>query len=140
MEQDEQKVSKYSSGVNINMRLDQLWKDSHNHSRLYNFKLWNLDLDCIWAELARDLKKDTNKNGKTFMQIEEEFDQFEEDMKKAGGIMDSKPLGFIDLTAEQKESRDKHYKTLRKKQIFLARLENELGKGTSYEDDDDDDM
>jgi len=140
MEENEQKVSKYSSGVNINMRLDQLWKDSHNHSRLHNFKLWDLDLDCVWAELARDLKPGKNKNGKTFAEIEAEFNQFEEQLKGIGQINDFGGTGFKSASKDDLLKRDKHYKILRNKQIFLARLENDLGKGTSFDEDDEDDM
>ena len=43
-------------------------------------------------------------------------------------------------TKQEREARDEHYKILRDKQIFLARLENKLGKGTSYKDDDEDEV
>ena len=61
MEENEHQTSKYSTGVNINIRIDQLWKDTHAHSRSGNYNAWNVDLDCIWSELARDLK---DKKGK----------------------------------------------------------------------------
>jgi hypothetical protein len=140
MEENEQKTSKYSSGININLRLDQLWKDTHNHCRENNFKLWNLDLDCIWAELARDLKQDKNKNGKTYAEINKDFNGFEEKIVQIGGINDSGAKGFKGVSQDDIKKRNEHYKILRDKQIFLARLENSLGKGTSFDDDDEDDM
>lgn len=140
MEEQDYKQSKYSTGVNINLRIDQLWKDTHTHSRLGNYYTWNLDLDCIWSELARDLKEKATDKIKAFETIEKEFLKFDEDLIKLGGIMDNSPSGFKKVTKEEKENRGKQYSILRKKQIFLARLENNLGKGTTYEDDDDDDM
>ena len=49
---DDNKTSKLNSGGLINLRLDELWKDAHKHSRLGLYSLWNADLDCIWSELA----------------------------------------------------------------------------------------
>jgi hypothetical protein len=139
-EQNEQQLSKYSSGVNINLRLDQLWKDSHLHSRSGKFYLWNLDLDCVWSELARDLKEKDTDQEKQFKEIEKKFKTFDESLKKTGNIKDKKPEGFEEPTKTETDNRNKQYEILRSKQIFLARLENKLGKGTTYEDDDDDDM
>ena len=142
MEDNEIRLSKYSSGVNINLRIDQLWKDSHYHSRNGNYTKWNLDLDCIWSELARDLKeKGDNKNEiLPYKKIKEIFDNFDEKIKEKGTIKDSEPQGFKKTSKEERKARDEHYKILRNKQIFLARLENKLGKGTSYKDDDEDEV
>jgi len=142
MEDNEIKLSKYSSGVNINLRIDQLWKDSHLHSRNGNYNKWNLDLDCIWSELARDLKEEGNKKEKidTYENIKEDFDSFDEQIINTGRIKDNEPLGFKKITITDMSQRDKHYKILREKQIFLARLENKLGKGTSYKDMDEDSL
>lgn len=140
MEENEEKISKYSTGVNINLRLDQLWKDTHNHSRSNNFKLWNLDLDCIWAELARDLGKKKNKDDESFEDIEKNFKKFDDEIKRIGPITDILQKGFKGMSKDDIEKRDKHYSVLRNKQIFLARLENKLGKGTSWETDDEDDL
>jgi hypothetical protein len=139
-EQNEQERSKYSSGININLRLDQLWKDTHTHSRAGKFYLWNLDLDCIWSELARDLKAKENDSDKNFDNINKNFKKYDEKLKETGNIKDSKPEGFEEPTKEQLDNRNKQYEILREKQIFLARLENKLGKGTTWEDEDEDDM
>ena len=142
MEDNEVQTSKYSTGVNINIRIDQLWKDTHLHSRNSMYNAWNLDLDCIWSELSRDFKEngDKDKEIKPFKDLEEEFDKFEEDIIKHGQINDKKPVGFKKSTPEEIKSRSKHYKILRKKQLFLARLENKLGKGTTFDDNDEDDI
>lgn len=142
MEDNEIQTSKYSSGVNINLRIDQLWKDTHLHSRNSMYNAWNLDLDCIWSELSRDFKeKEDKENGiKSFDELKKEFDKFEGDILKHGQIDDKKPVGFRQSTPDQIKARSEHYKILRNKQLFLARLENKLGKGTTYDDDDDDDI
>lgn len=142
MEDNEPQVSKYSSGVNINLRIDQLWKDSHYHSRGGHYSKWNLDLDCIWSELSRDLKEkeDTTREIKSFKDIKDEFDKFDKDILEKGIINDKKPEGFRDQTPDEITARNEHYKILREKQLFLARLENRLGKGTTWGSDDDDDI
>ena len=142
MEDNETQVSKYSTGVSINIRIDQLWKDTHLHSRIGLYSAWNLDLDCIWSELSRDFseKGDKEKDIPSFKDLKEQFNKFESRIKEKGSIMDKKPSGFKDLTKNQIESRDEHYKILREKQLFLARLENKLGKGTSWDNNDEDDI
>lgn len=142
MEDNEPQVSKYSSGVNINLRLDQLWKDTHLHSRNSRYNSWNLDLDCIWSELARDLKDDGDKknNIKSYKEIKKEFDSYDTRIISKGKINDKKPEGFREQTKDEIEIRDKHYKILREKQLFLARLENNLGKGTTYDNNDEDEI
>ena len=142
MEDNELQLSKYSTGVNINLRIDQLWKDTHLHSRHGLYNAWNLDLDCIWSELSRDFEEneDKKKKIKCFKDLKEDFDEFDDRISKQGQIMDKRPAGFKELTKDQNEARSKHYKILREKQLFLARLENKLGKGTTYGDDSEDDI
>ena len=139
MDEYEQQTSKYSTGVSINIRVDHLWIDTHTHSRSGNYNAWNVDLDCIWSELSRDLKdKKGEKN--VYETKQKEFDKFDEEILKEGVIIDTKPSGFIKITDKQKVSRSKHYKILRRKQLFLTRLENTLGKGTTFDRNDDDDV
>lgn len=139
MPEDEDKVQRYSSGLNIVIRLDSLWKDTHLHSRAGQYAKWNADLDRIWLELARDLNEGTNDKEKSeFQKRQEELDKFDNDLGKLMPFDDSGEKGFTAPTAEMLSRRNKQYKVLMSKQLFLARLENELGKGTTYEDEDDD--
>lgn len=133
MEEGDTKVSKFSSGLNIIMRLDELWKDTHRNSRAGKYNKWNGDLDRIWLELARDLKDKYENNEKIFK-------EFEEELKKLGNISDKKPEGFKEPTKDQIKNRDEFYLLMMRKQLFLARLENELGKGTTLQEGDDDDF
>lgn len=139
MPEDEDKVQRYSSGLNIVIRLDSLWKDTHLHSRAGQYAKWNSDLDRIWLELARDLNEGTNDKEKSeFQKRQEQLDRFENELGKLMPFDDSGEKGFTAPTAEMLSRRNKQYKVLMNKQLFLARLENELGKGTTYEDEDDD--
>lgn len=150
MEQTEKKISRFSSGLNILMRLDSLWKDTHKHSRGGQFQHWNDDLDRIWLELARDLKQDEyydiNKDGevekekgKVFKEgYKTQFEAFDKKLKDLMPFEDSGSIGFIPPDKSIKKKRSEQYQVLMEKQLFLARLENELGKGTTYEDEDDD--
>jgi len=136
MEEREEQTSKFSSGLNIVMRLDELWKDSHTHARNGLYSKWNLDLDRIWLELSRDYKEEDEG----WTEKEKKFNEFDTEIKKQKGFHDKKPEGFKKIEQEIVDKRDEVYKILMKKQLFLARLENELGKGTTFEDGDDDDF
>lgn len=132
-EEVSQKVSKFSSGINIILRLDSLWRDTHSYSRNGKYILWNLTLDRIWLELCRDLE------GDEFEKQEKKFKEFEEKLQEQMPISDNEPEGFKKHTTEDIKKRNKVYNILIKKQIFLARLENELGKGTTFDDGDEED-
>ena len=121
--------SKYSSGINIILRLHQLWIDTHKHSRTDRFYDWNNDLDCIWRELARDLSKDGYDKWK------ERIDKVNNQLKSLGRFIDEAPAGFEEPPKELLEKREKQYDLLKEKQLLLARLENELGKGTTEEEE-----
>lgn len=166
-ERDENKISKFSSGLNIIMRLDILWKNCQEFKRHGKYLKWNDELDTVWLELARDLspKKyyDLNEEGtvlkkEDFLKDEEgkkvfDKDSYEKKVKTRGyesqflefdkkinlllPFIDN-PIGFKKIEKEDLIKRDKQYKILMEKQIFLARLENELDKGTTYEEEDDD--
>jgi hypothetical protein len=128
---EEIKLSKHSGSVSQIIRLDSLWKDVNNHARLGLYSKWNSDLDRVWCELARDVKEDT------YTEKKKDYDKFDEDLAKTKGFLDKGKEGFQEPTEEEKESRNKQYKILMEKELFLRRLENELGKGTKWEDDDD---
>lgn len=136
MEEGEQtvKTSKYNSGIAQIYRLDSLWRSTHLHSRSGKFNLWNLDLDRLWCELAKDLSDEEYGNYK------KKFDYFDSELLKTGAFIDTPPSGWADFTPEQVEKRNKQYKVLTDKDLFLRRLENHLGKGTAWDDGDEDDF
>ncbi len=150
MMEDERKVSKFSSGINILQRVDQLWKNCHEYKRGGLYYKWNEELDSVWLELARDLeakeyydlndKKEIVKKGEKVKEegYKSQFDEFEKKLKEYLPFVDMGGVGFEQPSKEQIQHRGKQYEILMEKQLFLARLENELGKGTSWDDEDDD--
>lgn len=167
-EDDEKKISKFSSGINILQRVDNLWKNCHAFKRDGFYYKWNEELDSVWLELARDLKPEEyydlgekNKilrkedyfkedNGKLIFDSEKynkevkkigylsQFEAFEQKLSPLMPFTDSGSVGFQQPTGIDMQKRNKQYKILMDKQLFLARLENEIGKGTSWEEEDDD--
>jgi hypothetical protein len=143
MENEDKKVSKFSSGLNIIMRIDILWKNCQEFKRKGRYADWNDELDTIWLELARDIKPEDYKDkldelGKVISQgYESKFKQFDKDIKQYLPFNDSL-IGFDKPDKDVYIRRNEQYKILMEKQLFLSRCENELNKGTTYEDEDDD--
>jgi len=116
----ETRVSKFNSSIAILQRIDQLWKDAHNHSRSGQLMKWNWDLDRVWCELAAD--------------AENSVEDFEEHNKKIKVFLEN-------VTKNKSPTRyNELYTLLLKKEIFLRTLQNKQGKGTVYEDSLDDYM
>jgi len=142
MESGENKVSKFSSGLNIIMRLDELWKNCAKFKRNGQYSKWNDELDTIWLELARDLKESEFYDQKDDLEeiiigYKTRFKEFDKKLKKFLPFKDYFK-GFKKPTKEDLENRENQYEILMEKQLFLARLENHLNKGTTYEEEDDD--
>lgn len=140
-EGQEFRVSKYNSGVAIIIRLDGLWKDTHRHSRAGQYYKWNGDLDRIWCELSRDLpndeyddKKDEHGNVKQ-EGYKSQFDKFDAKILECGEIKDNIFDSFDNPKPQDVENRKKQYKVLMDKELFLRRLENHIGKGTAWDED-----
>jgi len=143
IEENEERISKFSSGINILKRLDSLWKKTHLYIENNLYEKWNTILDIIWLELSRDLKTEDyndsiNSKGEKIIGKENEFEQFDKDLAKLGQFRDKGNSGFHPPTQDSITKRNKQYKILKEKQKFLARLENELGKGTSWGESEDD--
>jgi len=141
MAEDEKKISKFSSGLNIIMRLDNLWKNCQELKRKGRYSDWNDELDTIWLELARDVSQDDYNDkeisNKKIKGYKSNFDEFENELKVELPFHDSNS-GFKKVEDSIIKKRNNQYKILMKKQLFLARLENELDKGTTYESEDED--
>lgn len=142
MEKGEEKVSKFSGGLNIIMRLDELWKNCARFKRNGEYSKWNDELDTIWLELVRDLDEDEyydkkNEDGTVKEGYETKFNKFEEKLKDFLPFQDHFK-GFKKPSSEILRNRNQQYKILMEKQIFLARLENQIGKGTSWAEKEDD--
>jgi hypothetical protein len=166
--EEEKKTSRFSSGINIIQRVDQLWKNCQSFKRMGSYYKWNEELDSVWLELARDLdpseyydlnkKEEIMEKEKYFFEkegklvfdsaaynkeigkigYETQFEAFDEQLKPFLPFLDSGSLGFGKPSEIQIKNRNSQYKILMKKQLFLARLENKLGKGTSWEEEEED--
>lgn len=124
-------ISKYNSGALINLRLNELWQDAHKHKRKGQYSSWNGDLDAVWCELAGDVKEGLEKD-KLFSKINLE-------LAKLSPIINwDSHHGFNEINNVNVEKRRNQYNQLIKKEVFLRRLQNVQGKGTAYDDDDDD--
>lgn len=133
-EVEEVLISKHSSGVSIIIRIDGLWKDANIQSCSGQYSKWNTKLDVIWRELARDiLETDWDDKKKA-------FDKFDAQLVDEGPFTDSGSDTFEDITTDESKIRSKHYRILNDKELFLKRLENKLGKGTTFSDGDEDDF
>ena len=144
-------LSKYNTAFFINERLHNLWTDANNHSRQGMFNKWNLDLDAIWRELARDFRFKKEKGKKSndkekeedtdFKIFEKKFNIFNEELSNFGMLKNSDNLlGFKKIKIEDITNRNKQYEILNNKELFLKRLENYLGKGTKFQDSEEDMM
>ncbi len=130
LDMETEKVSKINSAALINLRLNNLWIDSNNHSRKSQYSSWNADLDCVWKELGGDVKKGS-PDSKAFGEINEK-------LGKTSPISNWKgEKGFVKINQSDLEKQNKQYQLLMEKELFLRRLQNHQGKGTAYEDDDD---
>lgn len=133
-EDEEVLISKHSSGVSIIIRINGLWIDANLHSCAGQYSKWNTKLDVIWRELARDiLEKDWDVKKK-------DFDTFDAELIKVGAFKDTGSGTFEDMSNDDIGNRSEQYKILNKKELFLKRLENKLGKGTTFSDGDEDDF
>lgn len=133
-------TSKINSGMLIVLRLNDLWKDAHRHSRAGKYSKWNDDLDRVWCELAGDIKPLTKKEKKDGKQTSEEeyaeltlnFAKECDGVKKLNGF-DKHPKDARSKFAAQKLA-------LIKKEIFMRKMQNIQGKGTAYHDSSEDYM
>jgi hypothetical protein len=148
---ESRQLSKYNTAFFINERLHYLWTDANEHSRNGMFNKWNLDLDAIWRELARDFKFKKEKSKKTEKEIEEtdtefknfekKFNEFDENLSHTGVLSNGDNNSrFEENSLINMQRRNNQYKILNNKELFLKRLENYLGKGTKFQDNEEDMM
>jgi len=130
VEAEEAKISKINAAGLINVTIEQLWKDAYNAMAANNFFLWNVKLDAIWCILGGDVQEG-DATDKKFNDLE---------LKIYGtGSLNHKTTGFQSHDSKHKNVIAMQYILLRKKTIFLRRLQNSQGKGTAYSSGDDDD-
>jgi len=130
-EPDEEKLSRINAAGIINITLENLWRDCYSSMARGDLVTWNRKLDAIWVLLGGDVKEgeDEDKN----------FDKLDENLYKTGAL-NHKKVGFQQLATEESVIKAQQYILLKKKSLFLRRLQNSQGKGTAYQSDDNFDM
>ena len=108
IENTEQKVSKFNSTLAILYRIDALWKQSHYYALSGNLIRLNWILDRVWCELASDADENDEKKMK----------EFNDNISKLDKVKDKEKL----------------YKELLKKEIFIRKLQDKQGKGVAHEE------
>ena len=122
----EEKVSRINAAGLINITLENLWKDCYNAMGKGSFDLWNIKLDAIWLILGGDVKQDDVED--------KEMYEIDIELYEQGELKPSKTVGFKKSANENSTTQ---YLLLKRKSLFLRRLQNKQGKGTAYQSDDD---
>ena len=130
-EKEEEKVSKINSAGLINITIEGLWKDVYNSMSKGDFLTWNRKLDAIWLILGGDVEKEDVS--------EKEIEELDKEIYKNGSLKVT-TKGFKTNGQTDSTSRNMQYLLLKKKAIFLRRLQNSQGKGTAYKTTDDSDI
>ena len=129
---DTLRLSKYNTSGFINLRLNDLWIKANNETLKGNYHQWNFILDVIYRELTRDFNKDSPQ--------EKEFNKINDEIRKLLPLARPFTPDFNKKTGLSESIKSKQYFWLDKKDVFLRRLENSVGKGSSYKDEDEDDF
>jgi hypothetical protein len=124
------KVSKFHGAFSQLERMNKIWDNVNSSSIAGNFKNWNTHLDVLWMELGADCEEEG---------IEElSYLKFNLELKKLGVLKNNEIKGFKNSLDTQNENSESIRQLLRRKELFLRRLQNKLGKGTAWSDPDED--
>lgn len=129
---DEVKTSKYNNAIDQIYRLGIIWRNAYKHSSSGNYLAWNFDLDAVWREFAGDLKPESEED-KAFKEINSKIN-------KLLPLHSVASPTFNKVSPIEKKRISDQYDLLMEKEIFLRRLQNQLGKGTAWDDSEDDDF
>jgi hypothetical protein len=129
IEDDDSKMSRINSAGLINATLERLWIDCYAAMAKGEYSLWNIKLDSIWCILGGDAIEDDDNDKK--------MNKIDLELYALGSLKSKTGVGFSKV--ENPNNAEK-YQMLKKKSLFLRRLQNSQGKGTAYTSDDDDDI
>jgi len=116
-EEEREEFSKYNEASLQIMRLNELWISAEFYARRGFVIPWKYILDSIWRELHSDVIK----------------------MKKKKIVTLNKNDKFMEKIAVAR-TKDQKYFALNNRHIFLKDLQDEVGKGSKYEDADTEDF
>jgi hypothetical protein len=122
-------------------RFDEIKKRAQRFALQSNHFLWNIELDNMWRELAPDLLQKYEKKQDT---VKKKYDEIKEInirlIKTFPLIGGSTGNGFNKTSMQRNLQIGEQYQILNEKEIWLGELQNELGKGTKWADEDADSM
>lgn len=119
MENETNSTSKFNDAVLQIMRLNNMWLNCKHYRTKGNLEAWRWELDGVWTELYSDAIK---KEGK---------DLTKNDYYLKINVLDK-------LINTSKTNRHLLYKYLDLKEKLLRTLQDEAGKGSKYENDEED--
>ena len=105
-----QEVSRYNEASFQIYRLHECWVKSNNNARIGNFDAWRWELDIIWRELIADVRKRLPNQE----DVVKRNDEIKAIIKKA-------------------KTKEDIYEALNTRHEFLKWVQDEVGKGGSYE-------
>ena len=111
-EDNKEEFSKYNEASLQILRLHELWLSAEFYARRSMLNPWKYVLDSIWRELNSDVVK----------------------MKKPTNVL-NKNDKHMEKIAKSK-TKDQKYFVLNNRHIFLKLLQDEVGKGSKYQDAD----
>ena len=122
----EDKISRINSAGLINITIENLWKDCYNAMSSGDLNIWNTKLDAIWLILGGDEVEGS--------EVDTQINKLDIRIYELGVLKQSSYSGF---KKSVNNNAALQYQLLKKKSLFLHRLQNKQGKGTAYTSDDD---
>lgn len=131
VEEDEEQISRINSAGLTNITLENLWRDCYSAMAKGDLVLWNRKLDAIWVLLGGDCKEDGVEDQAIRKMDTKIYEQ---------GSLNNKRTGFSQGNINPPIAIATQYIWLKRKSLFLKRLQNKQGKGTAYASNDEDDI
>lgn len=128
----EEKTSKFHGAFDQLRRIDVLWAMTHKDVRSGNYLNWNTCLDRLWMEFIADLEQNS--------QEEKDFDKINKELLEVYPLVSSLDKNFNKKPEGFDKKVSKQYLLLTKKESFVRRIQNKLGKGTAWRDEYEDDF
>ena len=128
---DEDKMSRINYAGIINITLENLWRDCYSAMASGELVKLNRKLDAIWTLLGGDVKEGEAED--------KAMDVLDMKIYETGSL-NHKKSGFKSGGESESHTRALQYVLLKKKALFLRRLQNSQGKGTAYTNPDWDDF
>ena len=125
----DEKTSRINAAGLINSILENLWRESYIAMSNGNYLKWNSKLDSIWTILGGDCEENDNED--------KDMVKINLSIYEVGSLKSKEGSGFSEKNNPNNATQ---YQLLLKKSLFLRRLQNKQGKGTAYQNDDDDDI